>query len=253
LTEIWALGDYEQIAQRFGPIHDRLVAALAPAAGERWLDLATGTGEVALRAARAGAQVTALDLSEPLLEQARLKAAAEELPVDFVFGDVQSLPFGDAAFDVVSSTFGLVFAPDRDAVAHELARVMRPGGRLGLTAWRRRDGQAALYERFRPDDEPPPPDHTDWGREELVDQLLGDAFELELDEGLWYLEEDSPAALFELMTAAAPPTIALLRRLDPERRDAYRKAQIEYWEQFIDADGRVREPWRYLFVRGTRR
>jgi ubiquinone/menaquinone biosynthesis C-methylase UbiE len=252
LSDIWALGDYEQIATRFAPIHDRLVTTLAPRAGERWLDVATGTGEVALRAARAGANVTALDFSEPLLEQAREKADAEGIAVELVHGDAQSLPFDDASFDIVSSSFGIIFPPDRDAVASELARVTRPGGRLGLTVWRPREGQAEVYAQFIPPEEAPP-NQMDWGRDGFVEALLGDRFELEVEDGVFELEGESPEELFEYWTTVAPPTIALLGRLSPEKREEYRRLQIAYWQQFVGADGRTREPWQYLLYVGRRR
>src|SRR5919199_6307091 len=105
------------MAERFAPIHDELVARLSPARGERWLDLGTGTGEVALRAARAGAFVTALDIAPKLLAEARGKAVAAGLQIRFDEGDAQALPYADASFDVVSSSFGVVFPPDQEAVA----------------------------------------------------------------------------------------------------------------------------------------
>src|SRR5918912_2631100 len=128
---MWGGADYERIAQRFAPVHDELVARLVPAPGERWLDVGTGTGEVALRAARGGAEVTAIDISNELLELARAKEDAER--VSWELGDAQSLRFDDGAFDVVVSSFAVIFAPDQEAAAHELGRVCRRGGRLGLT------------------------------------------------------------------------------------------------------------------------
>src|SRR5919198_5932570 len=118
---------------------------MAPASGERWLDIGTGTGAVAIRAALAGADVTAIDVAEAMLDQARANAEAARVEVEWDLGDAQTLPYEDAAFDVVVSVFGVVFAPDRRAVAHELARVCRPAGRLGLTAWQARPDAQALY------------------------------------------------------------------------------------------------------------
>ena len=100
-AELWSGGRYELVAARFAEIHDALVEGLAPRAGEHWLDVATGTGEVALRAAHAGAEVTGLDIAPRLLEQARSQSS----DVQWVEGDAQSLPFADGAFDVVSSSF----------------------------------------------------------------------------------------------------------------------------------------------------
>src|SRR5918911_5325260 len=128
---MWGGADYERIAQRFAPIHDELVARLAPSPGERWLDVGTGTGEVALRAARAGAEVTAIDISDELLDQARAKEGATS--VRWELGDAQSLRFDDSAFDVVVSCFAVIFA-DQKAAAPELGRVCRSGGGGGAPA-----------------------------------------------------------------------------------------------------------------------
>jgi SAM-dependent methyltransferase len=244
-AELWSGGQYELVAARFAEIHDALVEGLAPRAGERWLDVATGTGEVALRAARAGADVTGLDIAPRLLEQARAKSS----DVEWVEGDAKALPFPDRAFDVLSSSFGLIFAPDQEAVAAEVARVCR--GRLGLTVWRPNEGPHAIYAAFS-GDQPAWPSPDDWGREERLRELLGDAFELELEERVWWLEGDSLQDVWELMSNGAPPVKALLDSLEPDRRVEFRAAMLEYWSQFQTPDG-VREPRHYLLVRGGRR
>src|SRR5438270_4600745 len=147
-SAMWGGGTYERIAERFAPVHDELVRRLEPGPGVRWLDLATGTGGVALRAARAGAHVTGLDFAPAMLEQARAKGEAEGLEIRWELGNAQSLPYDDREFDVVSSCFGVIFAPDQAAVARELARVCRTGGRLGLANWRPNEGLHAIYQRF---------------------------------------------------------------------------------------------------------
>jgi len=246
-AELWNGGQYELVAARFAEVHDALVEALAPQAGERWLDVATGTGEVALRAARAGAgaEVTGLDIAPRLLEQARSRSS----DVDWVEGDAQALPFPDGAFDVVSSSFGLIFAPDQELAAQEVARVCR--GRLGLTVWRPNDGPHAVYAAFS-GEQPAWPSPDDWGREERLQELLGDAFELELEERVWWLEGDSLEDVWELMSNGAPPVRALLDSLEPDRAAAFRAAMFEHWSQFETPEG-VREPRRYLLVLGERR
>jgi ubiquinone/menaquinone biosynthesis C-methylase UbiE len=177
---MWGGADYEQIARRFAPIHEQLVARIAPTAGERWLDVATGTGEIALRAARAGAMVTGFDLSPRLVAQARAKAGAEGLAIDFDIGSADALPYDNGSFAVVSSCFGVIFVPDQRAAAAELARVCKAGARLGLTCWRPNEGLHAIYERFSPSDSFAGAD--EWGAEERVEELLGAAFELEIEE-----------------------------------------------------------------------
>jgi ubiquinone/menaquinone biosynthesis C-methylase UbiE len=126
---MWAIGPYERISEHLKIAHDHLLWALPPQPGERWLDVATGTGEIARPVARAGAQVTALDLAPELIETARAKAAAEDLEIAFEVGDAEALPYEDASFDTVTSTFGVMFTPDHAAAARELARVCKPGGR----------------------------------------------------------------------------------------------------------------------------
>jgi ubiquinone/menaquinone biosynthesis C-methylase UbiE len=247
---MWGAGNYELVAQRFGEIHDELVARLVPRAGERWLDLATGTGEVALRAARAGASAVGVDVAGALLDQARAKAERDGLQVEWQLGDAQALEQPDAAFDVVSSCFGVIFAPDHGAVAAELARVCRPNGRLGLTTWRPNEGLHAIYEQFSPSGSLP--DRDEWGTEEHVHELLDEAFELEIGERTWHLTGESPEAVWDLMSEGAPPAKALIESLEPDRRAEFHEAMLERWGRFRTADG-VDEPRRYLLVVGRRR
>jgi SAM-dependent methyltransferase len=250
-SAMWGGGTYERIAERFAPIHDELVRRLEAGPGVRWLDLATGTGEVAVRAARAGAEATGLDFAPGMLEQARAKAAAEGLEIHWDLGDAQALPYADASFDVVSSNFGIMFAPDHEAVAWELGRVTRPGGRLGLANWRPNEGLHAIYGRFAPGEGAPDPE--EWGSEGHLRELLGASFELEIEERVWNLEGDSPEDVWELMVTSAPPVKALVESLEPERSGEFRQAMLDHWANFrIDGSG-VSEPRRYLLVLGRRR
>ena len=244
-AELWSGGQYELVAVRFAEIHDTLVERLAPQPGERWLDVATGTGEVALRAARAGADVVGLDIAPRLLEQARSRSSE----IEWVEGNAEALPFADGAFDIVTSCFGLIFAPDQQAAAAELARVCN--GRLGLTVWRPNEGPHAIYAAFS-GEQRASPSSDDWGREDRLQELLGEAFELELEEHVWWLEGESPEDVFELMSNGAPPLKALIDSLEPDRAAAFREAMFEHWSRFQTSDG-VREPRHYLLVLGRRR
>jgi SAM-dependent methyltransferase len=247
---MWGGADYERIAARLAPIHDRLVTALHAQPDEHWLDLATGTGEVALRAARRGAVVTGVDISERLLELARAKADAEGLSIDWALADVQRLPFEDEAFEVLSSAFGVIFAPDRQAVARELGRLCRLHGRLGLTTWVPDEEFDRLWKPFV--DEPPPSEPDAWGDPAALRTLLGGDFDLVVEPEEWVLEAESIEAIWDLFTSATPPFKALYDSLEPERQDEMRRVFFEVHERY-SANGSVRVPREYLLVLGRRR
>jgi SAM-dependent methyltransferase len=252
MSEIWSVGSYERIAARFAPVHDELVDRLAVSPEDRVLDLATGTGEVAFRAARAGATVTAIDLAEPMIEKARRRAEDEGLTVAFDVGDVEYLPYDDRSFDVLASAFGLVFAPDHANVASELARVSRHGGRLGFSAWKPNPKLGELYRRFT--DEPiVGREAYEWGREDHVEDMLGQDFELDFDDGTLWLEASSGEEIWRLFSESAPPVIALIDRLDAERAEEFHEAFVELYESYRTPDGEVRAPRRYLLVLGRRK
>ncbi len=132
---MWALGDYREIVERLLPAGEHAVRTAAVEPGDDVLDVACGTGNATLPAARAGAHVVGLDVTPELLEHGRAAAEAEGLEVQWVTGDAEALPLEDASFDVVLSVFGSMFASDHRAVARETARVLRPGGRAALVCW----------------------------------------------------------------------------------------------------------------------
>jgi SAM-dependent methyltransferase len=239
------VAEYEEMAQRFAPVHDQLVERLRPEPGERLLDVATGTGGVAIRAAAAGAQVTGVDIAPGMLEGARSKAPE----IEFELGDCQALRYEDGSFEVVSSCFGFIFAPDHEATARELARVC--AGRLGFTAWEPHPELRDLYDSF--DLQAPEGRHPfEWGKREHVEELLGPFFALEADRDVWILEGKDGAELWELWSRSAPPFRAMIAELDETRRPAFREAYIDFCERYREGD-RVRVPRPYLLVLGKRR
>ncbi len=131
----WSAGRYETFADQLAPIAEHVIALAAPAANETLLDVACGTGNATLRAARRGANATGLDMAARLIEVAAAQAADEGLPASFVVGDAQALPFDDDTFDVVVSVMGIIFARDGDIALGEVMHVMRPGGRAFVSAW----------------------------------------------------------------------------------------------------------------------
>jgi SAM-dependent methyltransferase len=251
VSEVWSAGTYERFGALFAPVVGELIERLEPQPGQRWLDLATGTGQVAIQAARAGADVTAIDFAEPMLEKARRGAEDAGVEIRFDLGDVEYLPYENACFDVLVSNFGLIFAPDHANVSAELARVCCAGGRLAFTAWKPNPKLGALYREFT--DEPiEGREAYEWGREDHVEDMLGEYFELDFVDGTLCLEAGSGEEVWELFSTSAPPVIALLRRLDDDRRSEFRQRFVELYEGYRE-DGGIRAPRRYLLVLGRRR
>src|SRR5918992_1333061 len=196
---MWGIGPYQQITETIADIHEVVVERLAPDSGDRWLDLACGTGAVAERAAAAGARVTGLDLAPVLIETAKERAEELGLDVEYLVGDVERLPFEDASFDKVSSTCGIMFAPDHEATARELARITKPGGGIALANWTPTGGLARMFKVMAPYQPAPPPSSPfDWGNETRVRELLGDAFDLDIEERTSTLRVPSGEAYWEL-------------------------------------------------------
>ena len=182
----WAAGDFPAIAERqLWEVGPRVVEAAGVHPGDAVLDVACGTGNAALRAARAGGDVVGLDLTPELFDAGRKLAAKLDVAVDWVQGDAEDLPFEDESFDVVLSTFGCMFAPRHDVTARELARVLRPGGRLAIASWTPDGGMGAFFRMVGPYLPPPSPlaqPPTLWGSEEHVEQLFdGSGVELEFE------------------------------------------------------------------------
>jgi ubiquinone/menaquinone biosynthesis C-methylase UbiE len=168
----WMAGDFSQIAQYTAPAANEFVERLAIAPGARVLDVACGTGNTALPAARAGAAVTGVDIATNLLEQAQKRAETERLDVKFQEGDAEELPFPDHSFDMVITMFGAMFAPRPDRVAKELLRVCKPGGQIAMANWTPRGYVGGQFQLMAKSVPPPPgiPAPVLWGDEEVVRQ-----------------------------------------------------------------------------------
>jgi ubiquinone/menaquinone biosynthesis C-methylase UbiE len=170
----WSAGDFGQIARFTETNAEEFVARCAPRAGLRVLDVACGTGNTAVPAARAGARVTGLDVAANLLEQGRQRAAREGLSIRFEEGDMEQLPYADAAFDLVMSTFGVMFALRPDRVASELIRVCRPGGRIAIASWTPA-GFIGQVQKVLAEHSPAGPALVvplQWGEEEIASERL---------------------------------------------------------------------------------
>lgn len=244
---------FELLAATAADIHNDLVERLGVHPEERWLDLATGTGAVAIRAAQQGAVVTGQDLAEGLIETARRSAVEAAVKVTFEVGDCEQLPYPDGSFDVLSSAQGAVFAPDHRAVASQLKRVCAPGGRIGLSAWRP-GGAIGGFFRVMAGFQPPAPEGAgvplDWGRREYVEDLLGDSFRLEFYDGESPQLAESPEAMWELFLTAFGPIKALAESLDADRRQELHDAFVDFYAGYRLDDGSVSFPREYLVIVG---
>jgi len=242
---------YERLSAMFEPVHDELTGRLAPQPGERLLDLGSGTASIAIRAARAGADAVAIDSSAPLLDKVREDIEQDGLSVQLDAGSVEYLPYEDGEFDVLASAFGFIFASDHANVAGELARVARPGARLGFTAWKPNPKLGELYRRFT--EEPlEGREATEWGREDHVEDMLGEDFELEFVDGTLWMDAESGEELWDIFSTSSPPVTSLLNKLDTDRGDAFHQAFAELYEGYREGD-RIHAPRRYLLTLGTRR
>jgi SAM-dependent methyltransferase len=175
----WSAGDWDSFADMVGPVGELIVDRVGVAAGLRVLDVGTGSGgNVAIPAAQLGAEVVGLDVTPELLAHARRRAGEAGVEVEWIEGDAQELPFGDASFDCVTSTFGAMFAPDHERAAAELVRVCRPGGRIAMSTWVN-DGFVGELFTLTGSFMPPPPPGVQppslWGVRRHVDEVFGAA------------------------------------------------------------------------------
>lgn len=224
---MWSAGDYPDIARTIAGVAELVVERAQAGAGVSLLDVATGSGNVAIPAAAAGASVTGLDLTPRLLEVARARAADAGLDVRFVEGDAEALPFEDASFDRVTSCFGVMFAPRQQLAAGELLRVARPGARIVFTAWTPEGLNGRMFKTVGSYMPPPPPELTPpamWGSEDHVRRLFADSgAQLAFERHMVTFEYDSADAWLQYNERVLGPTILAKAALEPQGRwDALR-------------------------------
>lgn len=232
---MWALGDYHRFATAtvwdIGPV---LVKACGISAGQRVLDVAAGTGNTAIRAARTGARVVASDLTPEHFEAGRREARAQGVELEWVEADAETLPFGDGEFDVVTSSFGAIFAPNHQAVADQLLRVCRPEGTIGMINFTPEGLGADFFGVFAPYAPPPPSGARPplmWGSEGHVRELFGDRVEsLEMTRGEYVERAGSPRDYLQLFKETFGPAIGIYASLadQPERAAALDRDFLEF-------------------------
>jgi SAM-dependent methyltransferase len=255
--KVWSAGDYSVVAARIQVISELLCDAADIRAGSRVLDVAGGSGNTALAAARNGARVVSLDYVPSLLERARTRAVADGLELETVEGDAQALPFPDRSFDAVISVLGAMFAPDHRRTAAEMMRVCRGGGTIALANWTPEGFIGHLFRTVGAH-VPPPPGLTPpplWGTEDHVRELLGDGVrDLRLRRREYTWRFTSPEEFVELFRDYYGPTVAAFGGLEPEGRDAL-AADLAALARRFDrngGNGPVAIPAEYLEVVATR-
>jgi SAM-dependent methyltransferase len=224
-STVWARGDYPKVAEDLVmPLGPALVEACGIKAGQRVLDVGAGTGNAAIPAAERGAHVIASDLTPELLDAGRARAEARGVELDWVEADAQELPFNDEAFDVVTSTIGVMFAPDHQRAADELVRVCCPGGTIGLVSWTPTGAIGKFFATLGKHAPAPPPGFQPpplWGSKEHLDELFGDRvrWTTERVELLPCDEFETPEALVDYYKVNFGPTISIYDSVadDPER------------------------------------
>ena len=248
----WSSGDYHMIGTQIQIVSELLIEALDVHSTERVLDVATGSGNAALAAARRGCDVTGVDYVPALLDRARRRAEAEGLPVEFVEGDAEALPFPDASFDVVSSVFGSMFAPDQEKTAAELARVVKPGGRIGIVA-HTPDGFIGNLFKVIAKHAPPPAglrSPIQWGTEARLRELfIGRIAELKGEKRFYTFRDRSPEHFIEYWRSFYGPTLKAFEAVGESGRRGLEADMIELIGRFNAAeDGTMVVPSEYLEV-----
>lgn len=255
---MWALGDYESVAEKIAAAGRKAVEAAAVGDGDEVLDIACGTGNATIPAAQAGATVTGLDLTPELLERGRAAAAKAGVEVEWVEGDAEALPFDDESFDAVISVFGCMFAPDHRKAAAGIVRVLRPGGRLAICSWTP-DGNVGDFFRTVASHMPPPPEGFQppplWGTEAHVRELFdgaGVALEFEQDEVEFRFESPEDATSFYEQRFG--PVISAKAALEPEGKwEALREALLaEYADADTSGGDGIAFPGEFLVARGRK-
>ncbi len=252
----WAAGDYDGIADYIWSVGSDTVARVGVSDGDSVLDVACGTGNATIPAAAAGAAATGLDITPELLDHARRRAADAGVEIEWVEGDAEDLPFADGSFDAVTSTFGCMFAPDHRRAAREIARVLKPGGRIGLVAWTP-DGSIGQFFVRMSAYAPPPPEGFQppplWGARDHVTELFRDTgVTPRFEDASVMLEFDSPEAAAEEYEAKFGPLVMLKEALDPEAWSEVHEELLSYYDSYSDDGGAVRLDAPYLITLGDK-
>jgi len=257
-AEVWSCGGsaYDEISRQIASALEHCVRRIEPKPGDRYLDLATGTGWTARLLASRGAQVVGVDIAHDLINAARTIGQRQGFQITYELGDAERLRFADGEFDAIVSTFGVMFCSRPDAAAAEIGRVCRKGGRLALSTWLPDSNVFEMFKLMRAympaSLDPPPPSPFAWGNRDRIKELFGNWFELGFEEAeTIYYAHDGEAA-WEALVGGYGPTKALAASLDEERRGKFKRHFVAFHDTFVAPLG-IRVPRQYLLTLGTRR
>jgi SAM-dependent methyltransferase len=251
-------GRYDEISRSIADAIEHGVERLQPKPGERILDLATGTGWGSRVIAQRfpGVRVTGADIADQMLEHARAAAAQSKLDIDYRHADAEGLPFADGEFDALVSTFGVMFASKPEAAAAEIARVVKPGGRVVLVTWKWENNLFSMFgvmKKFMAaPPQPPPPSPFEWGKVARVRELLGEKFDLRFEDGCNRFRYASGEQAWNLWVNHYGPVKSLAQSLDDSRREDFKREMIAWHETFASPLG-YDQPRDYLVTHAVRR
>ena len=256
LKATWMAGDFDKIAQVIEPGAVEFIERLALAPGARVLDVACGSGNLSLPAARAGAIVTGLDIAPNLIGTARKRALAERLKIKFDEGDAEQLPYADASFETIMTMFGAMFAPRPEKSAAELLRVCRPGGRIAMANWTPAGFIGQMFKTTATHVTPPNiPSPLLWGDEAIVrERLRGGVADIQFSRRMIsFCLPMSPAQTVDYFRAWYGPTLRAFATLDEDGQAALHRDLTQLWAEHNRAtDGTTHVEAEYLEVVATR-
>ena len=254
---LWSSGDYASAMHVIASVGPRVVETARVTGDDLVLDVACGNGNATIPAARTGAKTTGLDITPELLEKGREGAAEAGVEIDWVEGDAQELPFEDASFDVVLSTFGCMFAPDHRRTAEELVRVLKPGGRMVVAAWRPTGNVGRMFVTIA-SHMPPPPEGFQppplWGSDDHIREIFeGTGIELELEPTTVDFTADSLDGFLAEMERDLPPVVMARTLLDPEGKwDGLRSDLEQLYREMNESEDGFSAPQEYVLIKGTK-
>jgi len=256
LRDTWIAGDFGQIAKSIEAGAAEFVTRLDLKPGMRVLDVACGTGNLAIPAAKLGADVTGIDIAPNLIEQAKNRSEAEGLNAGFEVGDAEALPYEDGSFDVVMTMFGAMFAPRPDVTAAELKRVCRPGGLIAMANWTPEAFTGQMFKANAKHVPPPPgmPSPILWGKEENVQERFAEGIsDLQTTKRkIMFAYPFGPAEVVEHFKKYFGPTQKSFESLHAHGQDALRKDLEQLWTEHNRAsDGTTLVESEYLEVKAT--